>query len=122
MNAITGFSEQKSSKEIIISKLIGICNSNQITEYDREKHKNNKYWSDFIYIHDKKDDKVFVIKWLNYISFNDVKKVLNSKDFEVFCYSNTKTWTSYNSYKPIDWWVILIMKAKIDDILDLYKN
>lgn len=122
MNAHNGFSSETFWKEQIISKLNGICDREQISEYDKAEHKNNMYWSDFIYVYDKKNDKVLIIKWVDLSNYNMVEKALNNEDFEVFCYSVNRTWTTYKSYKPVGRSFILQHKAKIADILDLDKN
>ncbi len=120
MEAKNGFTKEF-WKELIISNLDWISNPNQISEYDEEKHKKGEYWDDFIYLHDRKYDKIFVIKWLNHTNFDELEQVFNNSDFEVFCYSKTRNWTIYNSYKPILWWIILNLKSKIKNILDLWK-
>lgn len=122
MNAPNGFTISSLSIDKLSSKLNWICTKEQIQEYEENKHKKSEYWSDFIYIHNKKNDKVFVIKWVDSSSFEEVKKNLNDEDFDIFCFSKTLTWTSYNSFIPTVWWVVLQMKPKVLDILDFNKK
>lgn len=122
MNAPNGFTISSLSIDRLSSKLNWICSKEQIQEYQESKHKKLEYWADFIYIHDKKNDKVFVIKWVDSSNFEKVEKILNDQDFDIFCFSITRTWTSYNSFKPTVWWVVLQMKPKVLDILDFNKK
>jgi len=94
----------------------------KISEYNESEHKKNKYWNEFIYIINNKNSKVYVIEWVELSKFEEVKKTLNNKDFDIFCYSNEKTWTSYNSYTPIEWWIVLETKPKIINIINLKNN
>lgn len=121
MNAITNFTKDTSIKEELTLELNGIKNDLKISEYNKQEHKKWSYNDDFIYIHDKKTDKIFVIENLELSYFKQIKKILETKDFEVFCYSKKNTWTSYNSYIPVDWGIILQFKAKIQNALDLNK-
>lgn len=84
--------------------------------YNSASHGWGAYGDDFIYITDKISGEVFVIGNSQLSNFNDVKDEFEW--YDVFCYSETRTWTSYKSYVPVDWWVILQTNSKIDNILE----
>lgn len=94
----------------------------QIEEYNREKHISWEYRDDFIYIYDKDNNKIYIIKNSELWYFESIDSTLDSKYYETFCYSKTNTWTTYNSYKPEGESYILNTKARIDNIIDLKTN
>lgn len=116
MNAANWFTNENLSDDKLASKLDWFCTKEQISEYDESKHKKLEYWPDFIYVNDKKNNKIYVIKWVDLSMYEEIKKTLNDEDFDIFCFSKTKTWTTYNSFKPSAWWVVLEMKPLILDI------
>ncbi|MDD3303232.1 MAG: hypothetical protein PHN31_06775 [Candidatus Gracilibacteria bacterium] len=105
----------------IKANLERISDGIKISEYHENEHKKNKYGNEFIYIINNKNSKVYVIEGVELSKFEEVKKTLNNKDFDIFCYSNKKTGTSYNSYTPIEGGVVLETKPKIMNIIDFKK-
>lgn len=120
MNAIhPSYKEEITTIDNIQTLLWNLINTEQIEEYDRQWHIEWDYNDDFIYIFDKKEDKIYVIKDLDLANFTEIENKFNFDDFEIFCYSKTNTWCTYNSYKPEWESYILNIKARIDNIMDL---
>ncbi|NDK07904.1 hypothetical protein EOM39_01505 [Candidatus Gracilibacteria bacterium] len=122
MNAHNGFTISSLSIDKLSSILNGICSKDQIQEYQENKHKKLEYGADFIYINDTKNNKIYVIKGIDLSKFDEVKKILNDEDFDIFCFSKTRTGTSYNTFKPTVGGIVLEMKPKVLDILDFNKK
>ncbi len=114
MNAHNGFTGSVTWNNLITTSWFS-----EILKYSKKDHKEWKYWDDFIYLCSKKDNEIFIINWIDLWHYQEVKNIISNDDFDVFCYSKTVTWTTYNSYIPVWKSVILQTKAKIENVMDL---